>query len=102
MAISAQHFALVDFVHQLMPSGFRVLPYSKHFFALNVVEIQRRWMCVIPASGAASLCFDLIDQIFARPLERLSTQFFVGGVTLAFDAAILLPRPRARKGRRAR
>jgi hypothetical protein len=64
MAVSAQHFALVDFFHQLMPSSFGVLTYGEQFFAMNVIEIKRRRMRVVATFSAPTVCLDFVDQVF--------------------------------------
>jgi hypothetical protein len=94
MAVSAKNFTLVNFFYQLMPGSFGVLTYGKQFFAQNMIEIKRRRMRVVPAAGAPTLCFYLVDQIAPRLLKTLRHQLFAWRVVPTFRLAVFLPRSR--------
>jgi hypothetical protein len=93
MAVSAQHLALVNFFHQLMPSNFGVLAYGEQFFTLNVIEIKRRRMRVVSAPRTTFVHLYLADQFSTRLLKFLRSHFFTRRVVAAFNLAKRLPRP---------
>ena len=101
VAVSAKNFTLVDFFYQLMPGSFGVLAYGKQFFAQNMIEIKRRRMRVVPAAGAPSLCFYLVNQIAPRLLKTLRHQLFAWRVVPTFRLAVFLPRSRRSEHRGA-